>query len=90
MRIGPERVRPTSRPVMLAGSENTGNCQIRGAGLAMKTFAYQLFLLVLLSGLAGPATARTLADEAVAWLQTYLKIDTINPPGNESRGASGL
>lgn len=28
--------------------------------------------------------AQTMADEAVAWLQDYLRIDTINPPGNES------
>ena len=27
----------------------------------------------------------SLEDEAVAWLQAYLKVDTINPPGNESR-----
>ena len=27
----------------------------------------------------------SLEDEAVAWLQAYLQVDTINPPGNESR-----
>jgi len=27
----------------------------------------------------------TLDDEAVVWLQSYLQIDTVNPPGNESR-----
>ena len=32
-----------------------------------------------------PAHAQTLDDEAVAWLQEFLTIDTINPPGNESR-----
>ncbi len=31
------------------------------------------------------ASAQTLADEAVAWLQELIRIDTINPPGNESR-----
>ena len=29
--------------------------------------------------------AQTLEDEAVGWLQEYLRIDTTNPPGNESR-----
>ncbi|MFN2328094.1 MAG: M20/M25/M40 family metallo-hydrolase [Chromatocurvus sp.] len=32
-----------------------------------------------------PAHAQSLDDEAVAWLQEFLTIDTINPPGNESR-----
>ncbi len=27
-----------------------------------------------------------LQDEAVAWLQSYLRVDTINPPGNEAAG----
>ena len=27
----------------------------------------------------------TLETEAVQWLQEYLQVDTINPPGNESR-----
>ena len=27
----------------------------------------------------------TLDDEAVLWLQEYLQVDTVNPPGNESR-----
>lgn len=29
--------------------------------------------------------AQTIEDEAVAWLQEYIQIDTTNPPGNESR-----
>jgi acetylornithine deacetylase/succinyl-diaminopimelate desuccinylase-like protein len=32
-----------------------------------------------------PASAQSLDDEAVAWLQEYLRIDTINPEGNEYR-----
>jgi acetylornithine deacetylase/succinyl-diaminopimelate desuccinylase-like protein len=27
-----------------------------------------------------------LQDEAVAWFQSYLRVDTINPPGNEAAG----
>ncbi|NNF12304.1 MAG: M20/M25/M40 family metallo-hydrolase [Gemmatimonadetes bacterium] len=29
----------------------------------------------------------SLQDEAVGWLQEYIRINTINPPGNETRGA---
>ena len=29
--------------------------------------------------------AQTLEDEAVRWLQEFIRIDTINPPGNEDR-----
>jgi len=32
-----------------------------------------------------PAHAQSIDEEAVAWLQEYIRIDTINPPGNESR-----
>ncbi|MFT7287025.1 MAG: acetylornithine deacetylase/succinyl-diaminopimelate desuccinylase-like protein, partial [Halieaceae bacterium] len=35
--------------------------------------------------LAANTQAQSIEDEAVAWLQEYLRIDTINPPGNESR-----
>lgn len=30
------------------------------------------------------------ADQSVSWLQQYLAIDTVNPPGNESRGVAFL
>ncbi|HEX6259977.1 MAG TPA: M20/M25/M40 family metallo-hydrolase [Woeseiaceae bacterium] len=40
-----------------------------------------LSLFVLL---ALPAHAEILEDEAVSWLQEYLRIDTTNPPGNET------
>jgi acetylornithine deacetylase/succinyl-diaminopimelate desuccinylase-like protein len=35
--------------------------------------------------LALPAFAQSLEDEAFGWLREYITIDTINPPGNESR-----
>jgi acetylornithine deacetylase/succinyl-diaminopimelate desuccinylase-like protein len=31
------------------------------------------------------ADAQSIEDEALDWLQAYIKVDTINPPGNESR-----
>lgn len=45
----------------------------------------------------GPATLaaqevdrEALQDEAIAWLQEYLRIETVNPPGNETAGARYL
>ncbi len=34
--------------------------------------------------------SQTLEDEAVSWLQQYIQIDTINPPGNETRAVDFL
>lgn len=31
------------------------------------------------------ANAQSIEDEAINWLQTFVQIDTINPPGNETR-----
>ena len=36
------------------------------------------------------ANAQTLEDEAVSWLQEYIQVDTINPPGNEYRAVDFL
>ncbi len=35
--------------------------------------------------IALPVFAESIEDEALAWLQDYIRIDTINPPGNETR-----
>jgi acetylornithine deacetylase/succinyl-diaminopimelate desuccinylase-like protein len=43
------------------------------------------FTLLLSCTLSIPAHAQSIDEEAVAWLQEYIRIDTINPPGNESR-----
>lgn len=37
-----------------------------------------------------PALAQTIEDEAVTWLQDFIRVDTINPPGNESRAVKFL
>ncbi len=57
-------------------------------------------LLVLLLTIAGvspvlgqgtrPPNFDSLAAEATAWLQAYLRIRTVNPPGNETAGAEFL
>jgi acetylornithine deacetylase/succinyl-diaminopimelate desuccinylase-like protein len=45
-----------------------------------------IFTLLLLSTLwAAPGQGQTIEDEASAWLQDFIRIDTVNPPGNESR-----
>ncbi len=53
---------------------------------------YAILLTVLLTAAPAPAqvTAGDLPDQSVTWLQEYLRIDTINPPGNEIRGAEFL
>lgn len=50
------------------------------------------FLLCLLAWGWAPAWAQEAdyAAQAVSRLSEYLKIDTINPPGNESRGVTFL
>ena len=40
---------------------------------------------LFLSFLTCHSFAQTLEDEAVGWLQNFIRIDTINPPGNEYR-----
>jgi acetylornithine deacetylase/succinyl-diaminopimelate desuccinylase-like protein len=49
-----------------------------GAGLA---------LLAALPSSAQDPDLEALQDEAVAWLQDYIRVDTRNPPGNEILGA---
>ena len=44
-----------------------------------------LVLVLLISNWHWASEQPAIDDEAVAWLQAYLKVDTINPPGNESR-----
>ena len=46
--------------------------------------AKRLLILAFLA-IALPAGAQAIEDEALGWLQQYIRIDTINPPGNESR-----
>ena len=52
----------------------------------MRALLSALFLLVV----AGQVHARDYSEEAVQRLSDYLQIDTINPPGNESRGVAFL
>ncbi|MGB5344621.1 MAG: M20/M25/M40 family metallo-hydrolase, partial [Woeseia sp.] len=40
--------------------------------------------------LAIPAFAQSIEDEALTWLQDFIRVDTINPPGNESRAVKFL
>ena len=45
----------------------------------------RLVACALLLSLSLPGFAQSIEDEALEWLQAYLQVDTINPPGNESR-----
>ena len=40
---------------------------------------------MLIPALQQPVQAQSIEDEALSWLQGYLRVDTINPPSNESR-----
>ncbi|MFT5710028.1 MAG: acetylornithine deacetylase/succinyl-diaminopimelate desuccinylase-like protein [Halioglobus sp.] len=49
---------------------------------------YRALILTLL--LAAPTQARDISDEALDWVQQFLRVDTINPAGNESRAVEFL
>ena len=50
----------------------------------MKKFILPLLIAFSFESILA-SKAQTLDDEAVSWLQEYLQVDTVNPPGNESR-----
>ncbi len=49
-------------------------------------FKNSLYLFVLtLFIVSTAASAQAIEDEALDWLQAYIQVDTMNPPGNETR-----
>lgn len=54
----------------------------------MKIFKAGIGILFFI--FCGVLRSQTLEDEAVDWLQNYIQIDTINPPGNEYRAVDFL
>ena len=42
-------------------------------------------ILISVFTVAVNAHAQPIEDEALAWLQAFIQVDTVNPPGNESR-----
>ena len=50
----------------------------------MKKFILPLLIAFSFESILA-SKAQMLDDEAVSWLQEYLQVDTVNPPGNESR-----
>ncbi|MGB0559112.1 MAG: M20/M25/M40 family metallo-hydrolase [Pseudohongiellaceae bacterium] len=54
----------------------------------MKIFKAGIVILFFI--FCGVLKSQTLEDEAVGWLQNYIQIDTINPPGNEYRAVDFL
>ena len=57
---------------------------MRLIGMAMAAW------LIGTSAAGAQSTTEDLQERAVAWLQAYLRVDTINPPGNEIAGAQFL
>ena len=61
----------------------------------MKRTILETLVLLLLASVVSATPVRaqealdleSLKDEAVAWLQEYIRINTVNPPGNETAGA---
>ena len=54
----------------------------------MKIYRIGIVLAVFI--LCSAVRSQTLEDEAVSWLQEYIQVDTINPPGNEYRAVDFL
>lgn len=71
------------RPAVLRRSFRT--CQAANAELRSETMRAVILIISLL--VARPAAAQAdlgiLQGEAVGWLQSYLRVNTVNPPGNE-------
>jgi len=45
-----------------------------------------VFTVLIAAALAATgANAQSIEDEALAWLQQFIRVDTVNPPGNETR-----
>ena len=53
----------------------------------MKKFILPLLIAFSFESILA-SKVQTLDDEAVSWLQEYLQVDTVNPPGNESRAVN--
>ena len=51
---------------------------------------YRAGIILTIFILGATAKGQTLEDEAVSWLQEYITVDTINPPGNEYRAVDFL
>lgn len=56
----------------------------------MKHLAVLMFSLLVAAPAAAQVDPSVLQGEAVGWLQGYLRVNTINPPGNEIAGAQFL
>jgi len=56
--------------------------------VTLRLFRNNLGSGVLASSLilfSSAVAAQSIEDEAVAWLQDFIRVDTVNPPGNETR-----
>ena len=66
--------------------DNTAS-RLRAAAALLAAVAAALLLTAPAAAQLAPAD---LPDQAAEWLQEYIRIDTVNPPGNETAGARFL
>ncbi len=56
----------------------------------MKSWLLVLISLLIAQPFSAQGNIVTLQEEAVEWLQDYIRVNTVNPPGNEIAGAQFL
>jgi acetylornithine deacetylase/succinyl-diaminopimelate desuccinylase-like protein len=54
--------------------------------MRFRRFALAMAGLLMAAPVSAQGSATALQDQAVRWLQSYIRVDTINPPGNEAAG----
>jgi len=54
--------------------------------MQMRRSVLLILCLLVPTSASAQGSVSSLQDEAVNWLQAYLRVDTINPPGNEAAG----
>ena len=59
-------------------------------GISMRILGMLVAGALFATSAAAQVATEDLQDRAVEWLQAYLRVDTINPPGNEIAGARFL
>lgn len=54
--------------------------------MRLRRSALAMLCLLVAAPVPAQVPATVLQDQAVQWLQSYIRVDTINPPGNEAAG----
>ena len=56
----------------------------------MQRYLLALLFFTVPTSVSAQADLSGLQDESIEWLQDYIRVNTINPPGNEIAGAQFL